>query len=121
MDIKANQLQAAVQARDRNFLGRLDALLLPHSAVYAAAPEAQRAQALAKVAAQAREWGILEELNIGLFALLALLLGAAHLHQPEPMAILRDPDRSGTAKAYQLWSWYRQRYPQAPIFAAAAA
>jgi hypothetical protein len=120
MQLSSTQLQRGQQASEADFLSRLEPLLLPHSPALAALPPEQRRDMLAKVTTYAQSCGLLEELNIGLFALLLLLVGAPALRQAEPQAILQDTQRSSSAKVYQLWAWYRQIQPNAPVFAAEA-
>lgn len=118
MRLKQDQLATIVERREQDFLARLDKLLIPFSEAYANHPIERRIEMLGKVVEIARSYGIREELNVGLFAALALVCGVNSMRDPQAQEILGDRYRSGSAKVFQLWEWQRRRSPTAAIFSA---
>jgi hypothetical protein len=116
LEIKKNQFESLTGSQKRDFLLRLDQLLLPHSESYAATPTEKRLEALSMVVNNAEGYGIREELNLGLFALAMLVFGVATLRAAETQSILTDPHRTGAAKVFQLWVWCRKQFPDAAVF-----
>lgn len=116
MQLTQAQMNGLTGGRTADFLARLDRLLQPYSEAYAALPDAQRLEALGRVVTLSRAAGIREELNVGLFALLALLCGGDAIRSPEAQAILEDPTRNGSAKVYQLWHAQRQSAAHSEMF-----
>jgi hypothetical protein len=110
------QLDNLSIGRQRDFIARLDALLMPYSRAYAAMPDGPRQEALGGVVNACRQWGIREELNVGLFSLLALVCGVSAIRSPAAQAVLADESSSGSAKVYQLWHAQRQNAAYDEIF-----
>ena len=116
IQLDPDQLDGLARGRQGDFITRLDSLLMPYSQPYAAMPDAPRKEALGRVVGACRQAGIREELNVGLFALLALLCGGGAIRGPEAQAILADGSSSGSTKVYQLWHAQRQNAAHDEIF-----
>ena len=121
MNIKKNQLETISGTLKQDFLSRLDLLLQAHNATYAAASAERRFEALGAVVSHAEEYGIREELNLGLFALAVLVFGVDTLRGADLHLVMSDPHRTGAAKVYQFWAWCRRQFPDAAVFKEQAA